>query len=964
MRQVGGALYLEPEGVAVLEHSSVQYNMAGQGAVVGGYGRLELIDCYFSDNVANEAGEILSPVDASEVVAETAPEGVCYSSQRLDLSSIACTCVDWAYPLASGGCQCSLGFYADYVGRSMTCVNCAELLGVSCERGRLWTNEGFWRESGSQAEDALTCRSGLCRAVTRHSDGEDFEVQGANCTEGHMGVLCEECEEGYSYQGDTCEQCSDGSHWDDIPSWLVGLGLALGILMVALLILLTFFLPLFPALERRLVHGLHRLVSATSRRIAGKAPSISRRSPGMQDDAALNPSTSFVAQVTSLGPSVSQREPAGAMAHSDGQAESVAALSNCHNSLYAPTGRSTVNSPSTALVASMWHQTSASPSLQSGPTVCGGMAARTMASLSTFSSKEFDSEAWESLEGVAAGKAAERGKVHQEAPSLALSEAEIWKWQSHAEVLPAAGMMNLNLHHMHLEPEMHANFEAMQVEATRRAHSTPAYTAQTSQTSIADGAVAIVDAADYFGNLIDMGLFRVCVSFYQVVASFSDVLTVPWPSSFSAIVNAFSWLTFDIIHIPSVACTFPAASFYSVFSAVLTTYAGVGLFCVAIHQITPLMVSSHRERAARRVQRNASVRMLLFLFMIYPSASQYAVSIFACEDVYGVHRLIADIRIQCYTGQHYVFLGFGVLALLLFPIGIPAYYLWLMQQYDVPQLAAAKASHAYLNAVYHHATYRQLLPTVCQASDLPLRTDTVSNELVTALATALDIPLLEGDRPGSCQGLHSSAGSNVAASGCSEQQNERQLCCAMAQRSNTLSVEERALQIVTWAQTSEAIVIPELDWDDEYNMTDEEIKRQRDVVDVVGFLISDYHVMCWYWGFVEIFRKLFLTSLLIFVLEGSTIQVAVALLFSTCFVLVHVMYSPYADNNVDTASQISQGSICLLLFLGLLLKVDADDMDYSESYGLEIFVGLLSVAGACVPVVIAATEYLYGYAME
>eukprot|EP00854_Cymbomonas_tetramitiformis_P010292 gene10292-12174_t len=507
---------------------------------------------------------------------------------------------------------------------------------------------------------------------------------------------------------------------------------------------------------------------------------------------------------------------------------------------------------------------------------------------------------------------------------------------------------------MHLDLEMHADSLGM-----RRAHGTPTYAATelTSQTSAVSGAMAIVEAADYFGNLIDMGLFRVCVSFYQVVASFSDVLTVPWPSSFSAIVDAFSWLTFDIIDIPSVACTFPAASFYSVFSAVLATYAGVGLFCVAIHQITPRIVPIHRKRAAQRVQRNASVRMLLFLFMIYPSASQYAVSIFACEDVYGVHRLIADVRIQCYTSQHYVFLAFGALALLLFPIGIPAYYLWLMQQYEVPQLAAAKAGHAYLNAVYHHATYRRLLPDPWQASDLPLRTDTVSNELVTALATALEIPL-EGDGPDMCQSLDSSAGPNVAASEYAEQQSGGQ------PSSKTLSVEERALQVVAWAQTSGAIVIPELDWDDEYNMTKEEIKRQKEVVDVVGFLISDYHVMCWYWGFVEIFRKLFLTSLLIFVLEGSTIQVAVALLFSTCFVLVHVMYSPYADDDVDKASQISQGSICLLLFLGLLLKVDADDMDYSESFGMDIFVGSLSVAGVGVPVVIATMDYLYEYEME
>jgi len=89
-----------------------------------------------------------------------------------------------------------------------------------------------------------------------------------------------------------------------------------------------------------------------------------------------------------------------------------------------------------------------------------------------------------------------------------------------------------------------------------------------------------------------------------------------------------------------------------------------------------------------------------------------------------------------------------------------------------------------------------------------------------------------------------------------------------------------------------------------------------------GQLFSSYHSRCWYFEIVELVRKLLLTGVLIFIDPGRPGQVAAGMLIAFLSVLLHITLSPMCSDDVDISAQSALVEVFLLLFSGLLLKVD------------------------------------------
>eukprot|EP00854_Cymbomonas_tetramitiformis_P029568 gene29568-36844_t len=90
------------------------------------------------------------------------------------------------------------------------------------------------------------------------------------------------------------------------------------------------------------------------------------------------------------------------------------------------------------------------------------------------------------------------------------------------------------------------------------------------------------------------------------------------------------------------------------------------------------------------------IKSLLFvLFVSYIGLSARMLSYFNCTPVYEELYLTADLNIRCFAGLHAACLPLAVLGLLLYPIGVPATFVFLLVWYRVPQIARMKHS-AYL----------------------------------------------------------------------------------------------------------------------------------------------------------------------------------------------------------------------------------------------------------------------------
>ena len=72
-----------------------------------------------------------------------------------------------------------------------------------------------------------------------------------------------------------------------------------------------------------------------------------------------------------------------------------------------------------------------------------------------------------------------------------------------------------------------------------------------------------------------------------------------------------------------------------------------------------------------------------------------------------------------------------------------------------------------------------------------------------------------------------------------------------------------------------------------------------------GFLFVAYRVNFWWWEAVEMFRKLLMTSVLVFVMPGTTGQLAMGSMITFLFLLLNLFWQPYCSPDLNSLASIS-----------------------------------------------------------
>lgn len=98
----------------------------------------------------------------------------------------------------------------------------------------------------------------------------------------------------------------------------------------------------------------------------------------------------------------------------------------------------------------------------------------------------------------------------------------------------------------------------------------------------------------------------------------------------------------------------------------------------------------------------------------------------------------------------------------------------------------------------------------------------------------------------------------------------------------------------------------------------------------VAFLFSDYSHHAWYWEVVDAIEKLFLTSLIAFIVPRTVVQIVAALLFSFAMLLITMHVRPYKRESVNHLAVLSRVNIVLFLLTGLLL--DINPLGFSDNH--------------------------------
>jgi len=88
------------------------------------------------------------------------------------------------------------------------------------------------------------------------------------------------------------------------------------------------------------------------------------------------------------------------------------------------------------------------------------------------------------------------------------------------------------------------------------------------------------------------------------------------------------------------------------------------------------------QRRRRREWLHKTYRLALFtLFLLYPGVSSSVLAMFTCHDVEGTYYMLSDIRVLCLDARWYRYLPVAVMALLVYPIGIPGLFYALLSRF-------------------------------------------------------------------------------------------------------------------------------------------------------------------------------------------------------------------------------------------------------------------------------------------
>ena len=168
-------------------------------------------------------------------------------------------------------------------------------------------------------------------------------------------------------------------------------------------------------------------------------------------------------------------------------------------------------------------------------------------------------------------------------------------------------------------------------------------------------------------------VLKLLTGLFQILGAFATVLyRVPWPPAFRKITSLISVLALDVFSLPSLRCSSLGSTFYDRFNLHLTSMLVLtGLFVALLFYA----YSRHNQSRAKPLKTSLVWNIFLpFLFIIYPSISKTVILMLRCRDVDGRSYLLSDIALSCETAEYASHKAYAIFGVLVFPIGIAAFF--------------------------------------------------------------------------------------------------------------------------------------------------------------------------------------------------------------------------------------------------------------------------------------------------
>jgi hypothetical protein len=196
----------------------------------------------------------------------------------------------------------------------------------------------------------------------------------------------------------------------------------------------------------------------------------------------------------------------------------------------------------------------------------------------------------------------------------------------------------------------------------------------------------VVDTSRYLKDQNTGRAMKTFIGFVQVLSVSDSAFKIPWPSGFLSFLRILVPFNFDVLSFSGIGCLVEYNFYHSFLGMALLPLVVLFLVYLTYH----INLVRHKKiydgtftHAMGVAYANRAIQFTLWsILFVYPPLSRRVAEYFACSaKIEGHSYLIKDYRMQCFAGDWYYFLPVGILAMIVYPLGIPAYFAYILRKH-------------------------------------------------------------------------------------------------------------------------------------------------------------------------------------------------------------------------------------------------------------------------------------------
>lgn len=165
-------------------------------------------------------------------------------------------------------------------------------------------------------------------------------------------------------------------------------------------------------------------------------------------------------------------------------------------------------------------------------------------------------------------------------------------------------------------------------------------------------------------------VFKILVAYYQILSVTRTGFHFDWPHTFHTVLEVISVAGLDI-NFDATQCATPLNYYEQVLTTTLLPPAAV---LVGISSLK--LVKRHMHPKQLESEHIYSTFICGLLLVVFAPVSRAMTQMFTCTSLSGEKQyLLADVSLECYTPEHYGWISYAVAGMVVYSMGIPAYFL-------------------------------------------------------------------------------------------------------------------------------------------------------------------------------------------------------------------------------------------------------------------------------------------------